>query len=82
MVGEDDDVEGARRIVRRARDPVECLVEVPQDGQRIGPLDARVMSDLVVPRERRVHHRPARVDVADHGGHGEIALDDDHEGAK
>ena len=82
VVREHDDVVRARRILGRAHDPVEGLVEVPEHGERIRALDARVVGDLVVARERRVHHGAPGVDVADDGGHGQVALDDDHERAQ
>ena len=50
-------------------------VESAQNGERVDPLDARVVRDLVVGQERRVSDRPPRVEVADHGGDLEVALD-------
>ena len=45
------------------------------DGQRVDALDPGVVGDLVVGEEGRVADRPARVEVADHRGDLEVALD-------
>ena len=82
VVREHDDPVGPRRVLGRPDDAVEGLVEVAKDGQRVRALDARVVGDLVVARERGVDRRPARVDVTDDRRHRQVALHDDHERAQ
>ena len=48
---------GANRRARSIRP--NCGSSFPQRLERVGPLEARVVSDLVVARERRVHGRAA-----------------------
>ena len=54
VVGEDDDRVWPRRVDAGAFDPAELLVELPQRLERVGALEARVVRDLVVARERGV----------------------------
>ena len=60
VVGEDDDLVRARREPAGALDPAELLVELAQRLERVRALEARVVGDLVVARERRVDGRAAR----------------------
>ena len=59
VVGEHDDLVRARRVAARALDAAELLVELAQRLERVGALEAGVVRDLVVARERRVDGGPA-----------------------
>ena len=76
VVGEDHDLVGTGRVADRSLDAAELLVELPQRLQRVGALEAGVMGDLVVARERRVDRRPALHQVGKDAEHDEVA--DDH----
>jgi hypothetical protein len=56
--------------------PADLLVDRPDDGQRVVPLDAGVVGDLVVAEEVRVDDRPPGQHVAEDRRHDEIARDD------
>ena len=66
MVGEDHDPVRPGPVLGRVLDPREHRVEASQDPVRRRPVDAGVMSHLVVGEERRIHRRDAEVDVAHH----------------
>ena len=73
VVGEDDDLVGPRRVAARALDLRELVVELAQRLERVGALEARVVGDLVVARERRVDGGPAAHHVGEHAGHDQVA---------
>ena len=75
VVGEDDQVIGALSVGGRCGDAGDLPVHAAQRREGIHPLDAGVVRHLVVGQERRVPDRPARVEVSDHGGDLEVALD-------
>ena len=55
VVGEHDQLVGARRVPASSLDATERDVELAQRLECVGALEARVMCDLVVTRERGVH---------------------------
>ena len=76
MVGEDDDLVRARREPPRAVDARELPVELPQRLHRVGALEPRVVCDLVVARERRVHRGPPLEHVGEDAEDDQLADDD------
>ncbi len=60
VVGEDDDLVRPRRVAARELDVAEVVVELAQRLEGVGALEARVVRDLVVARERRVDRPGAR----------------------
>ena len=81
VVGEDDDLVRARRVAARAIDPAELLVELAEGLQRVGALEPRVMGDLVVAREGRVHRGPAAHHVGEDAVDDQVADDHAHRAA-
>ena len=73
VVGEHDDLVGARRVLPGAGDAPELLVELAQHLERVGALEARVVRHLVVAREARVDRRPALHHVAEQAVDGDVA---------
>ena len=69
---------------RRGRGPIlrDLAIEVAEDRERVVALDPGVVGDLVVGEEGRVDDGPAGEEVADHGRHLEVALDDGRPGAR
>ena len=65
----------ARSILR------ELLIELAQGLERVGPLEAGVVGDLVVAGEGRVDRRPALHQVREHAEHDQVADDDAHRSA-
>ena len=59
----------------------DLAIEVAQHGERVVPLDAGVVGDLVVGEEGRVDRRAAGEHVADDRGDLQVALDDGPPGA-
>ena len=80
VVGEHDDLVRSRCIPAGSRDPAELVIELVERLQRVGPLEPRVVGDLVVARERRVDGGPPAHDVRDHGLDDQVAHDDAHRG--
>ena len=64
VIGEHDQVVGARRLLDGALQPRELGVVLLQHGERIGLLDPGVVGDLVVADEGRVDDRDPLDDVA------------------
>ena len=67
---------GPRRVPPRPLDAAELLVELAQRLHRVGPLEPRVVRDLVVARERRIDRGAAAHHVGEHAEHDQVA--DDH----
>ena len=61
-------------LLRRLLDPRELPIDLAQYRQRIRPLDARVVGDLIIGKKGCVGDRPAGVEVADDRRHLEVAL--------
>ncbi len=80
MVGQHDEPVRARREPARPVQPADLLVDRPDHGQRVVPLDAGVVGYLVVAEEVRVHHRPRRQHVADDRRHHQVS--GDHRGGR
>ena len=59
VVGKNDDVVRSRCVAPRPVDARELLVELPKRFERVRTLEPRVVRDLVVAREGRVHRRHA-----------------------
>src|SRR6266480_4178442 len=59
VVGKHDELIWPGRVTARPLDPAELLVELSQCLHRVGTLEAGVVRDLVVARERGVHGRPS-----------------------
>ena len=78
VVGEHDDLVGPACVPAGPFDAPELLVELAQRLHRVGPLEAGVMSDLVVAGERRVDRRPPAHHVGEHAEHDQIAHDHAH----
>src|SRR5262249_34128396 len=76
VVREDDDLVGPRGVAAGALDAPEGFVKLTERLERVRPLDAGVVGDLVVAREGRVDRGPARENIRDHGVDGQVA--DDH----
>ena len=76
VVGEDDDLVRPRRVLARHRDVTELVVELAERLERVGPLETRVVSDLVVAREGRVHGGPAAHDVGQDTRDDQVAHED------
>ena len=81
VVGEHDDLVGARGVLAGARDAPELLVELAQDLHGVRPLETRVVRHLVVAGEARVDRRHAHHHVADDAVHGEVAHEHREAGA-
>ena len=81
MVGEHDDLVRPRRVPPRAGDAAELLVELAQSLHRVGPLEPRVVGDLVVAGERRVHGRAPAHHVAEDAEDDKVADDYAHDPA-
>ena len=73
VVGEHDDLVGARGVLPGALDAPELLVELAQHLHRVRALEAGVVGDLVVAGEARVDRGHAHHHVADDAVHGEVA---------
>ena len=82
MVGQHDELVGTRRELARAFDSAELLIELSQRLERVGPLEPRVMRDLVVTRERGVHGGTPAHHVGEHAEHDQVADDHAQRGAK
>src|SRR5213079_2094444 len=80
VIGEDDDLVGPRRVWARAVDARELLVELAQRLERVGALEARMVRDLVVARERRVHRGTPHHHVREDGVDDQVADEDAHRG--
>ena len=76
MVGEDDDLVRPRGVVAGALDVAEVIVELAQRLERVGPLEAGVMRDLVVAREGRVDRGAPAHDVGENARHDQVAHED------
>ena len=81
VVREDHDLVRARRVPARAPDAAELLVELAEGLERVGALEARVVSDLVVACEGRIHGRAAAHHVAEDAEDDEVADDHAHRAA-
>ena len=81
MVGQDDELVRARCVAPCPRDPAELLVELAQRLERVGALEARVVGDLVVARERGVDGGAPAHHVGQHAEDDEVAHDHAHEAA-
>ena len=73
VVGEDDDLVRPRGVVAGALDVPEVVVELAQRLEGVGTLEARVVGDLVVARERRVDRGAPAHDVGEHARHDQVA---------
>ena len=82
VVGQDDDLVRPRRVAARALDAAELLVELAQRLERVGALEAGVVRDLVVARERRVDRGAAAHHVGEHAEHDQVADDHAHRRAQ
>ena len=82
VVGEDDDLVGPRRVAAGALDAPELLVELAQRLERVGALEARVVRDLVVARERRVDRGAPAHHVGQHAEDDEVADEHAHRRAQ
>ena len=82
MVGEHDDLVGPRRVAARALDLAELLVELAQGLERVGSLEAGVVRDLVVARERRIDRGPPAHHVGEDAEHDQVADDHAHRAAQ
>jgi hypothetical protein len=82
MVREHHDLVGTRSEPAGARDPLELLIELPERLHGVRALEARVMGDLVVARERRIGRRAPPHHVGEDAEHDQVADDDAHRGAK
>ena len=76
MVGEDDDLVRPRRVAARALDVTEGVVELAQGLERVCALEARVVRNLVVARERRVDGGPAAHHVGEHARDDQVPHED------
>ena len=76
VVGEDDDLVRPRRVPAGHLDVGELVVELAQRLERVGPLEAGVVRDLVVAREGRVHRGPAAHDVGEDARDDQVAHED------
>ena len=76
VVGEDDDLVRPRGVAARALDLREAVVELAQRLERVGALEARVVRDLVVARERRVDGGSPAHHVGQHARHDQVAHED------
>jgi hypothetical protein len=63
-------------VLDRGGDPVDRLVDLAQDRERVGTLDPRVVRDLVVGQERRVDHRAPGEHVGGDRRDLQVELDD------
>ncbi len=81
VVGEHDDLVGARGVLPGARDAPELLVELAQHLHGVRALEARVVRHLVVAGEAGVDGGHAHHHVADDAVHGEVAHEDGETGA-
>ncbi len=81
VIGKNDDVVRPWRVAARAVDARELLVELPQRLERVRTLEPRVVRDLVVAREGRVHRRAALHQVREDAEHDEVADDHAHRGS-
>ncbi len=81
VVGEDDELVRPRGVAARPVDPRELLVELAERLHRVRPLQAGVVGDLVVARERRVHRGAAFHHVVQHAVHDQVADEDAQGGA-
>ena len=82
VVGEHDDLVGARRVAARAVDAAELLVELAQRLEGVRALEPRVVRDLVVARERRVDGRAAAHHVREDAVDDQVADDHAHRAAQ
>ena len=82
VVGEHDDLVGARSEPPRPGDAVELLVELAQGLHRVRPLQARVVRDLVVAREGGVDRGAAPHHVGQHAVDDQVADDHAHRRAQ
>ena len=82
VVGEHDDLVGARRVAARAVDAPELLVELAQRLEGVGPLEPRVVRDLVVARERRIDGGAAAHHVREDAVDDQVADDHAHRAAQ
>ena len=78
VIGEHDDLVRPGRVLARALDAAELLIELPERLERVGALEARVVRDLVVAREGGVHRGPPLDHVRDHAVHDQVAHEDAH----
>ena len=78
VVGQDDELIRPRGVAPRPVDPSELLVELAQRLEGVGPLQPRVVGDLVVARERRVHHRPPFHHVGKHAEDDQVTHGNAH----
>ena len=76
VVGQDHDLVRPRGVVAGALDMTEVVVELAQRLEGVRALEAGVMRDLVVARERRVDGRSPAHDVREHAGHDQVADED------
>ena len=81
VVGEHDDLVGARRVAARAVDAPELLVELAQRLEGVRALEPRVVRDLVVAREGRVDGRAAAHHVREDAVDDQVADDHAHRAA-
>ena len=72
---------GRAAYAARAFDAAELLVELAQRLEGVRTLEAGVVRDLVVTRERRVDRRPPSHHVGEDAVHDQVAHDDAHCGA-
>ena len=78
VIGEDDDLVGARSVSAGPRDSPELLVELAERFDRVVPLETGVVRDLVVAGQRRVNGGTAAEHVRDHREDDEVAEEDAH----
>ena len=78
VIGEHDDLVRPRGVAARAGDAAELLVELAQRLQRVRALEAGVVRDLVVARERRVDRGAAAHHVGQHAEDDQVAHDHAH----
>jgi hypothetical protein len=81
VVGQDHDLVGPRCVPARPGDAPELMVQLAQRLERVGTLEAGVVRDLVVARERCVDGGSATHHVGQHRLNDQIAHDDAHRGA-
>ena len=76
VVGEHDDLVRPRRVAAGPLDVGEVVVELAQGLERVGALEAGVVGDLVVARERGVDRGTPAHHVGEHAGDDQVAHED------